>query len=288
MFEGNYGIRQREAAFGYLRAQARLMYDKTEKVSVVGAAERPQQQQWNYAAGQGQQQREQLFQVWQDLYTGDKAKVQAATDAILGLPSSQEQGLIAVERGDAGVTFKYADPNKNRTISFTDANKQAKDPRDWFKSGTEVFGNITDSDLNRFGKGTFSGADKGAASARQYTGAAAEVSPVTIFNSATAKIDSSTFGKKEGTAAEELASALSPLGIEVLPSGDNISNYVIVKLPNGVEKRIGTNAYTNSGAEEFKKELIDFLDTEMKKKPDVLNMASSASGGEGDGIFGGK
>ena len=37
---------QRQVAMDYLKTQARLMYDRVEKVQVVGANERPQQQQW--------------------------------------------------------------------------------------------------------------------------------------------------------------------------------------------------------------------------------------------------
>jgi len=169
VFEGANGAKQRQAAFDYLKTQARLMYDKTEKVTVIGASERQQEAQWQFMERANRQTKETVFQSWQDLYTGDDARVQAATDAILGLPEMKEEGLISISRGkyidpntgkDAyGVTFKYADPNKNRSIPFTDANLTVKTPDDWFKSGTEVFGKITDSDLNRFGKGSFGTAD---------------------------------------------------------------------------------------------------------------------------------
>lgn len=268
---------QREAAFVYLRTQARLMYDKTEKTTVVGASESPRQQEWQYAAGQGRQQKEQLYQVWQDLYTGDEAKVKSATDAILGLPSSQEAGLVRITRDSAGVRFEYADSNKNRTISFTDANNQAKNPKDWFSSGTEVFGNITEKDRNKYGVGTFSGTDVISSSERAYRQQGPQADPIDIFNSATGQIDPSTFGKTEVDAATELQTVLAPLNIKVTPGEGYLSSSVIVTLPNGRSTSVETYRVGGNKSDSLK-ELMDFLETEMKAKPDVLKMASGGVG----------
>ena len=270
---------QKKVAFDYLKTQARLMYDKTTEVTVVGANEKAQQQNWQYLAGLDKSRKQQVYQLWQDLYTGDFQKVTAATDGILGLPESKAEGLIGISRGQYtdkdgftkyGVTLEYADPNKNRSIPFTGDDGNTKDPKNWFKSGTEIFGEPLVKDLNKYGVGTFSGTEITAESKRNYTGKPAS------FNSITGQLDSSSFGKKEAEAAAELQRVLGPLNITVRPSGGKVSNYVIVKLPNGVEKEIGTNAYTTSGESEFKQELMDFLDTEMKQKPDVLEMSGGA------------
>jgi hypothetical protein len=148
---------QKKIALEHLRTQARLMYDKTEKTTVVGANEKAQTPEWKWVAALDAEKKQSLYQSWQDLYTGDAQSVKSATDAILGLPGSKEAGLVKIERGANGVTFTYVDPKMNRTIPFKGDGGNDKDARSWFKSGTEVFGDITDKDLNRFGKGSFSG-----------------------------------------------------------------------------------------------------------------------------------
>ncbi len=148
---------QKKIALEHLRTQARLMYDKTEKTTVVGANEKAQTPEWKWVAALDAEKKQSLYQSWQDLYTGDAQSVKSATDAILGLPGSKEAGLVKIERGANGVIFTYTDPKMNRTIPFKGDGGNDKDARSWFKSGTEVFGDITDKDLNRFGKGSFSG-----------------------------------------------------------------------------------------------------------------------------------
>jgi len=250
---------QKEAAFIYLRTQARLMYDKTEKVTVIGASEKAPEQQWQYLARLDKQRKESVFQSWQDLYTGDDARVQAATDAILGLPESKEEGLIGISRGKYidpktnkeayGVTFKYADPNKNRSIPFTDANLNIKSSNDWFKSGTEVFGEITDSDLNRFGKGDFGTADyeKSIESSRDYKGTAAAAtgpSSKDLWNAAVDAnkdmIEGYILSSAEELSVTKMAEILEGSGFSVEESG--VTNNLVITAPDNVTKiEVGTN-----------------------------------------------
>jgi hypothetical protein len=148
---------QKKVALEYLRTQARLMYDKTEKTTVVGANEKTRQAEWEYNAAKEQRQKDQIYQAWQDLFTGDDPKIQAAADSILGLPSSKEEGLIRILRDGDGVRLEYADPNRNRTISFADPSGTLKTPKDWFTSGTQVFGDVTEKDRDKYGKGEWGG-----------------------------------------------------------------------------------------------------------------------------------
>ena len=233
---------QKEAAFVYLRTQARLMYDKTEKTTVVGANEKPRPSDFEMRAARERQEREQLYQAWQDLYTGDNAKVQAATDAILGNPEMKAEGLIKISRGKYtdkdgttkyGVTFEYADPNKNRSVPFTDANNQAKNPSDWFSSGTEVIGKPTVSEVKKYGVGTFSGTDITSSSERAYK--------------AEAPADDSVFNKyvlKEGYIGEDspentvnhLRNKFSDFGFTFSGKSDYGSDYVTIIPANGEAK----------------------------------------------------
>lgn len=150
---------QRKTALEYLRTQARLMYDKKETVSVVPASEKPQQQQWQWLASMQKKEKENLYGLWQDLYTGNANTKKAALEAILGSPTMKDQGLVDIRFSDGGktVNFKFVQDGKTieRPISTRDSKGNLKNPKDWFKSGTEVFGDLTVDELNKWGKGSW-------------------------------------------------------------------------------------------------------------------------------------
>jgi hypothetical protein len=191
----------------------------------------------------------------------------------------KEEGLIGISRGKYvdpntgkeayGVSLKYADPNKNRSIPFTDANLTVKTPDDWFKSGTEVFGKITDSDLNRFGKGSFGTADyeKSIESKRDYNAAPASAPNSKDLWSATIDgkkelIEGYVLSSAEELSVTEMSNILAGSGFSVEESG--MGNNFIITAPDGTTTiEIGTNEGSIPTRKADATKLMNFLKNNM-------------------------
>jgi len=140
---------QRTVVMDHLKTQARLMYDKKVAVNVVAASERPQQQQWQAMLAKDNAEKARIMKDWQMIRNGTPEQKQAALDAITGSPAMQAKGLMKLSLSDDGtqVLFEYSDPKFNKPVSITDS------PEDFFRAGTEAFGQYTDSDLKQYGTG---------------------------------------------------------------------------------------------------------------------------------------
>jgi len=152
---------QRQVAMDYLKTQARLMYDKVEKVQVVGANERPQQQEWQARLSRDRAARERLMKDWQMIRNGTDEEKKAALAAITGNPIMQGKGLMKLSIQGDKVLFEYSDPKFNKPVDITD------DAESFFRSGTEAFGDYTDSELKKYGKGDRYYGGNGLSSSRQ-------------------------------------------------------------------------------------------------------------------------
>ena len=92
---------QKSNALEYLRAKARLMYDKKETVAVVAANEPPQPRaktEAELANEAYQKERESLMIYWQKLYSGTKAEKDAALKAIAGSPIMKDKKTIPFKK----------------------------------------------------------------------------------------------------------------------------------------------------------------------------------------------
>lgn len=282
----DFSEQQRKDALIYLRTQARLMYDKTEKMTVVGANEKSRAAQWEVMGAQEKTDRRNLLEQWMKISTAQTAaEKDAAAESLMNALPNYNKGIVSVDPTPTGVVLKFQD-GKEETIEYKQGDVD-KAGEVWAAAGTLLHGIQDQNEFNRYKGARFNDLD-----ATGWTSVEAkfnmgvppstEVDPYALFNSTTGKITSDIFGDYEDATAKELQSILAPLNIKVVPSGGTVSNYVTVILPNGKEARIGTNAYTEGGKNEFKNELINFLDVEMKQKQDVLQMAPS------DGGVGGK
>jgi hypothetical protein len=144
---------QEKAALENLRVKARLMYDKKESVSVVAANEAPQKTEATLNAETLKREKEKLFDVWQQLRNGDDAQKDAALQSIKGSTLARQKGLVYIGFDSTGenVIIKYKNA-QGQTISPSPI-PMRDNPVDWFEQGTEIFGDFTQEDVNRWAKG---------------------------------------------------------------------------------------------------------------------------------------
>lgn len=144
---------QEKAALESLRVKARLMYDKKESVSVVAANEAPQKTEAVLNAEALKREKEKLFDVWQQLRNGDDAQKDAALQSIKGSPLARKKGLVYIGFDNTGenLIIKYKN-DQGQTISPSPI-PMRDNPVDWFEQGTEIFGDFTQEDVNRWAKG---------------------------------------------------------------------------------------------------------------------------------------
>lgn len=93
--------------------------------------------------------------AWNQLYTGGTAaEKKAAADILLGTPIAQEAGLLGIDLTENGkIKLTYADPVKNRTIDYLDANKKPISLRDFSGLGVELHGVVDRDKAVRAGGG---------------------------------------------------------------------------------------------------------------------------------------
>lgn len=206
---------QRQVAMDYLKTQARLMYDRVEKVQVVGANEPtpPRAKTEAELANEAyQKERESLMIYWQKLYSGTKAEKDAALKAIAGSPIMQDKGIERLKFSADGnrIEFEYEDPSKNRN----DINLLT-DPKSFFSQGTEVFGNPTEAEVAKFGKGNYVTGGAGMSASRG-------VNYKPALNTLADNQAWIVQGSDQETATH-LAEQFGGLGFQFIPEGDRIT-----------------------------------------------------------------
>jgi endonuclease YncB( thermonuclease family) len=276
-----FSAEQEKAALSYLRTQARLMYDRKEKVSVVGASERPQQQQWQYMAEAEKKDRRSLLEQWMKIRTAvTAADKDAAAESLLSAAKNYDKGIIDVDPTSTGVVIKWAD-GRTLPIEYKTGDKD-KSGEAWAAAGTALHGIEEQGELNRYKGAKFynvTDAEWGNVGASySMPPAQGEVDRVAIYNQTLGKTNDSPFGSEGTDASAPLQQMLSPLGITVTDTSRDIygvrNNYVTIKLPNGEEIELPTKQWTPGGRQEQYRKLKSFLDENMLNDQGVLKMIS--------------
>jgi hypothetical protein len=167
---------------------------------------------------------------WNQLYTGKTAaEKKAAADTLLGTPIAQQAGLLGIDLTENGkIKLTYADPIKNRTIDYLDANKNPVSLRDFSGLGVELHGVVDrDKAVRAGGGGTgFGMVDNLDTVTSQRQGPAA--APVTV------RIPDSIFTIKSEQSAQNIKSLLpSNFVVEENTGFFGASNDVVITAPNG-------------------------------------------------------
>lgn len=201
--------------------------------------------------------------AWNQLYTGKTAaEKKAAADILLGTPIAQQQGLLGIDMTQEGkITLKYADPIKNRTIDYLDANKNPISLRDFSGLGVELHGVVDrDKAVKAGGGGTGFGRVAGtdlSTVTSQRQGAAPQSRPVAVPLTA--------ITQESGKASVVLQSSL-PTGFTVVDKstkllgvGPRVGNDIEVIAPDGIAKYTYSSAQGTVAAAEIKKDLEAFV-----------------------------
>lgn len=259
---------QREAAFTYLRTQARLMYDKTEKTSVIGASERPRLSEWEAKSAQEKTDRRNLLDQWMRIRTAPTAQEKdAAAENLLGALRNYQKGVIAVDPTNTGVIIKYAD-GKEIPVEYK-ANGADKSGEAWAAAGTFLHEIEDQKEYNKY-KGT-SFADLsdwgqvGASYSMPVDTESGVKSKELWSNSLNAKKDlmqGYILSSSEEGAVTEMSKILENSGFSVDESG--FGNNITITAPDGVSKiEIGTNEGSVAKRASDAAKLMNFLKNNM-------------------------
>lgn len=139
---------QEKAALEHLRLQARLMYDKKEKIETSPQLRKDYAPDYvNRGAGEAKE-RELAVGAWNGLSSGKTlAEKQKSADILLGTKMASDKGLMDIKFDKEGeVTLVYENPELNRTISMVDEKGKGIPIRDWAAKGVELHG---ENDVNK-------------------------------------------------------------------------------------------------------------------------------------------
>lgn len=269
-----HGKEQMELSTEWLRTQARSKYDKKKAIETYNEPRPERMQQWEYEAGKEKKDESNTAMMLGRLWGAkNDAELKTATDYFSGFDPS----IKKVSRGKNGLTITRLDPTsgrlEERNISFYQDGK-LKSQEDFIKSAGPQFG-LRDVNTALQKGGFIKGATFNTREGDITSEVKTESRPKTadrgaMFSNVVKNINSQSLKEKSGKAAEQLQQTLSPLGIKVTPVKSSISNEIIVKLPNGREKVFDANIYGDATSN--KEELMNWLQTEMGNKPEVLNM----------------
>lgn len=274
---------QLELSTEWMRDDARRKYDYEKTIT------QKQQRMTDpnaIAAANAQKQQEMEAGSWNAILMAQTAQDKKnAAEAVLASPGAQARGLIGIAIDDVSgtVSLTYADPAKNTTFDIA-PNSVPISLEDWAKKGAEVHG-VTDQQ-RAIRAGGFYGQEpsidfSGVQAKRQGPTATATTAnnpnAKSNLNNALSSLPANIFEKKQGEAAAALTAALAPFNIKVTPSG-TVSNYVTVQIPGKPSVEIGTNAYTLGGQEEFKNDLINYINENLPDNASVNEVTNSGVG----------
>ena len=224
----------------YMTQQLLSMVTRKEEVKTGGQVQRQDEPEWKAAQRAGLKAADAAAGYWNQLYTGrTAAEKKAAADTLLGTPIAQQAGLLGIDLTQNGkIKLTYADPVKNRTIDYLDANKKPISLRDFSGLGVELHGVVDrDKAVRAGGGGTEFGAvaetDLKTVTSQRQGNAPQAPKPV--------KIPQNIFTIKSVKSAANLKGLLPP-GFTVEDAGGLTGNDVHVYAP-GQSKANGDEPY---------------------------------------------
>jgi len=126
--------KQKEVAREALRAQLRVQLKSIE------TPRQPQQQQWQYAAGQERKEQQTNVGRWHNLAFGTTKEAQtSAANQLLGTEAAKEAGLSAIIPSGKTITLKYDGSGTMRAGSRT-FNAEDVTAQQWAEMGNEIHG----------------------------------------------------------------------------------------------------------------------------------------------------
>ena len=226
----NYKEQKKEAE-NWIRTSLLNKFDQERSIKVTTTIPyAPPEPQWKYDVGKDKKDSMAAAGAWNQIYTGKTAaEKKAATDILLGTPNAQQAGLIGLDASTPGVIkLTYADPAKNRDISYFDKDKNPISLADFAAKGVELHGVVDRDQAVKAGGG---GTGYGAIANTDYTdiksirqGAAPKVQQIVITPD--------ILSAKSQDAKVKLESIL-PQGFVVEDTGGTFGNSILITAPDG-------------------------------------------------------
>lgn len=284
---------QKKQALEYLRVKARSMYDYKEAVTPVAANERRQPTQYELERADAQKQRDMAVQKWRDLLVGDDSQKSAALDFFGGSEYMKARGLGSIgftkdEKGRTAIELNFVDEKGNPTNSVIrpmfDPSGNPLSAKDWLSKGTEAFGQLLDTDVKKYGSGSYNAPNKPEQlqSVRRFPSAADE----TAFNRYVGSEGYIGEDSPENTAAH-LNSRFGQFGFTVTGKSSGFGNStdtITITAQNGNSETFNIDDQNEVG------NIQKFLrDNAVNKQSINTGGGAAPSGGTapGDDIFGG-
>lgn len=255
-------------AFEHLKVQARLAYDKKEKVTIVGASEKPRPTEAEVVRGMDLNMSKNILDQWMKIYSATTAADKdAAADSLLGSLKNYEKGLVSItaNKEGKGVTLKYSD-GRTKDYEFKDVSGNLKSPEQWAAAGLGVHG-LEDSAYYNIYKGTgFSNltetewGDVGA-SYNMDTKPTTTVDPYESLQSAISSVSADDFTKTDNELAQILTQKLGPLGFTFTSNdGGSWGNQYVIVTPPGGKTSFTIDANSKSGGEDDRNSMIEEIE----------------------------
>jgi hypothetical protein len=205
----------------FVRGQMRAKYNYEEDAQVVGAVARDEESEGAIKRKAEQKEKDNALGTWGDVFKAAKpADKQAALETILGSKLAQDRGLLDIDTTSqpGKITFKYADPVKNRTLDY-DPNTITL--RQWNELGNEVHGIDNVAEVMKRNKGGDPNMRMGA-SQRNFTGVKVGRTPVkdpvVEFDNKIKSIPANIFKGSDKDASKELTKLLKGTNIVIKPN----------------------------------------------------------------------
>jgi hypothetical protein len=130
-----------------MRTEVRAKYDYKKGIDPTAQAQAQYAPEYVTRGRAEDKEKQDAAGAWNQLYTGKTAaEKKAAADILLGTPIAKKEGLLGIDMSQEGkIILKYAEPIKNRTIDYLDANKNPISLRDFSGLGVELHG-VVDRD----------------------------------------------------------------------------------------------------------------------------------------------
>jgi hypothetical protein len=282
----------------FVRGQMRAKYNYEEDAQVVGAVARDEESEGAIKRREEQKEKDNALGTWGDVFKATTpAGKQAALETILGSKLAQDRGLLDIDTTSqpGKITFKYADPVKNRTLDY-DPNTTTL--RQWNELGNEVHGIDNVADVMKRNKGGDPNMRMNAQQ-RNFAGVKAGRTPVkdpvVEFSNKVSNIKKINVTAPDGekakgiayltdkAAAVELAKILKGTGIDILPN-PKYNPFNTVTLKAGEEEykfKVGYDSDETEDAETAMDRALEFIEanTSAEKKKELL--AKGLTGGLG-------
>jgi hypothetical protein len=273
----------------WMRTRARSKYDYEKTIN----QKQQRMSDANAAAARGaKDEKEALINAWVLLQTGTVQEKNAALQYLNGSPFLKDQGLgeISFNADGNAIVFNYVDKNGNPLQSVEkpfEVNGAALSGTDWLMSGSEAFGNLTETEKKKYGGGVyvFDEGQKGLSAKRTFTPQATTATGEVDYGAPvrdTLAMQGWIYEDSRSKTAQHINDNFGQYGIIATPKGSGSDDFILLtgKDKNGNEIEKTFQVDDQGDVPLIRKFIEENYDRELLKR--------TTQGAQGDAIFGGQ